>query len=108
MTEVAPLKLRGAVGVLCQIGITSGVLAGQILSLSWVLGTKESWHIMLAAFAPLCLIALGITWILPESPKFLYIIKGRKETAIKGQYYAGEIYISPVAKGRPRKVNGDS
>ncbi|XP_012269365.2 solute carrier family 2, facilitated glucose transporter member 1-like isoform X2 [Athalia rosae] len=83
MTETAPLKLRGAVGVLCQLGITGGVLVGQILSLSYTLGTKELWHVMLAAFSPLSLISLGLLYVLPESPKYLYVIKGREGDAIK-------------------------
>lgn len=83
MTEIAPLKLRGAVGVLCQLGITCGVLMGQIAGLKTVLGTSESWHIMLASFSPLCVAALLVTIALPESPKYLYIIKGEQEKALK-------------------------
>nr|XP_012234810.1 PREDICTED: solute carrier family 2, facilitated glucose transporter member 1-like isoform X2 [Linepithema humile] len=83
MTEIAPLKLRGAVGVLCQLGITCGVLVGQIAGLETVLGTPESWHIMLAAFSPLCVAALLLTIVLPESPKYLYIIKGEQGKALK-------------------------
>ncbi|EZA58672.1 Solute carrier family 2, facilitated glucose transporter member [Ooceraea biroi] len=83
MTEVAPLKLRGAVGVLCQLGITCGVLMGQVAGLETVLGTPESWHVMLASFSPLCLAALLLTIVLPESPKYLYIIKGEQGKALK-------------------------
>ncbi|XP_012524174.1 solute carrier family 2, facilitated glucose transporter member 1 isoform X2 [Monomorium pharaonis] len=83
MTEIAPLKLRGAVGVLCQLGITSGVLMGQIAGLETVLGTTESWHIMLAFFSPLCLLALLLTITLPESPKYLYVTKGEQGKALK-------------------------
>lgn len=84
MTEIAPLKLRGAVGVLCQLGITCGVLIGQIVGLKTVLGTPESWHIMLASFSPLCGVALLVTIVLPESPKYLYIIRGKQGKALKG------------------------
>lgn len=83
MTEIAPLKLRGAVGVLCQLGITCGVLMGQIAGLKTVLGTPESWHIMLASFSPLCIAALLVTIALPESPKYLYIIRGEQGKALK-------------------------
>ncbi|KAF7408780.1 hypothetical protein HZH66_003317 [Vespula vulgaris] len=83
MTEIAPLKLRGAVGVLCQLGITSGVFLGQIAGLDTVLGTKESWHIMLAACSLLCATALLLTFALPESPKYLYIIKEQQSKALK-------------------------
>ncbi|XP_011694473.1 PREDICTED: solute carrier family 2, facilitated glucose transporter member 1-like isoform X2 [Wasmannia auropunctata] len=83
MTEIAPLKLRGAVGVLCQLGITCGVLMGQVAGLETVLGTPESWHIMLASFSPLCLAALLLTIVLPESPKYLYITRGEQGKALK-------------------------
>ncbi|XP_033218937.1 solute carrier family 2, facilitated glucose transporter member 1-like isoform X2 [Belonocnema kinseyi] len=82
MTELAPLRLRGAVGVLCQLGITTGVLLGQIVGLDTILGTEKLWSYMLAAFLPLCVLALPLTLVLPESPKFLYVIKEQHETAI--------------------------
>lgn len=86
MTEVAPLKLRGAVGVLCQLGITCGVLLGQIASLRSVLGTEEHWNCMLAAFAPLCILALVLVSLLPESPKYLFVVKEEREKALQGLY----------------------
>lgn len=85
MIEIASLSQRGAVGVLCQLGITVGVFLGQVAGLDSVLGTKESWHIMLASFAPLCIISLVSLYILPESPKYLYIIKQEKEKATRGE-----------------------
>lgn len=84
ITEAAPIKLRGAVGVLCQLGITCGVLLGQIAGLGSVLGTKDHWNYMLAAYAPLCAAALLIMFVLPESPKYLYVVKENREDAIKG------------------------
>ncbi|XP_031849287.1 solute carrier family 2, facilitated glucose transporter member 3 isoform X2 [Nomia melanderi] len=83
MAEIAPLRLRGAVGVLCQLGVTCGVFLGQIAGLNTVLGTVNSWHYMLAAFVPLCVCALVLTiTILPESPKYLFIIKEEKQMAL--------------------------
>jgi hypothetical protein len=38
LTEIAPLSIRGAMGVLCPLGITVGVLISQILGLKSVLG----------------------------------------------------------------------
>lgn len=85
LTEVSPIKLRGAVGVLCQVGITCGVLFGQIASLESCLGNKTHWHCMLAAFGPLSLIALVLTFFLPESPKYLFVIKEDRENALQGK-----------------------
>lgn len=84
LMEIAPLKQRGAVGVLCQLGITVGVFLGQIAGLGSVLGTKEHWHFMLACYAPLCVIAIALLYVLPESPKYLFIIKQQREKAVAG------------------------
>ena len=45
--EVAPTKFRGAVGTVSQLGITIGVLVAQILGLGNVLGTYESWPLLI-------------------------------------------------------------
>ncbi|XP_051164094.1 solute carrier family 2, facilitated glucose transporter member 1-like isoform X2 [Leptopilina boulardi] len=82
LSELSPLKLRGTLGVLCQLGITIGVLLGQIVSLDTVLGTENHWSYMLAIFSPLCILSLLLTPILPESPKFLYVIKESHDKAI--------------------------
>jgi hypothetical protein len=38
LTEIAPISIRGAMGVLCPLGITVGVLVAQMLGLESVLG----------------------------------------------------------------------
>lgn len=38
LTELAPLRLRGSMGVMCPLGVTVGVLLAQIISLRNVLG----------------------------------------------------------------------
>lgn len=83
MTEVSPIAQRGAAGVICQLGITTGVFIGQIISLESILGTNNLWHIMLAAFVPLCFLSFPMLYILPESPKYLYVMKNQKDKAIK-------------------------
>lgn len=40
LTELAPLELRGSTGVLCPLGVTIGVLAGQIVSMRDLLGIQ--------------------------------------------------------------------
>jgi SP family facilitated glucose transporter-like MFS transporter 3 len=94
MTEIAPIRLRGAVGVLCQLGITCGVLLGQIAGLDSVLGTKYYWNYMLAAFVPLCLMALFLTFFLPESPKYLFVVMENSESALQGLSLIIVIFIN--------------
>lgn len=40
LTEISPVSIRGAMGVLCPLGITVGVLVAQILGLKSVLGNS--------------------------------------------------------------------
>ncbi|KAK0179194.1 hypothetical protein PV327_008008 [Microctonus hyperodae] len=98
MMEIAPLRQRGAVGVFCQLGITVGVFLGQVAGLDSVLGTTNSWHIMLASFAPLCIIAFILLYFLPESPKYLYLIKHKKEEAIQGLLRLRNVHINLLQK----------
>nr|XP_023019299.1 solute carrier family 2, facilitated glucose transporter member 1-like isoform X2 [Leptinotarsa decemlineata]XP_023019300.1 solute carrier family 2, facilitated glucose transporter member 1-like isoform X2 [Leptinotarsa decemlineata]XP_023019301.1 solute carrier family 2, facilitated glucose transporter member 1-like isoform X2 [Leptinotarsa decemlineata]ARI45057.1 glucose transporter 1 [Leptinotarsa decemlineata] len=83
LTELAPISLRGAMGVLCPLGITIGVLLGQIISIHDVLGTKDLWSYCMAAYVlPLFFSTLTLP-ILPESPKYLFVIKKSPNMALK-------------------------
>ncbi|KAJ4430980.1 hypothetical protein ANN_19573 [Periplaneta americana] len=83
LTEIAPLSIRGAMGVLCPLGLTVGVLVAQILGLQSVLGQQETWHYLLGLFALLTLLSMVALPFLPESPKYLYIVRGQEEKGIK-------------------------
>lgn len=84
LTEIAPLSIRGAMGVLCPLGITVGVLVAQILGLESVLGNEDSWHYLLGLFAVVTLLSMLAFPFIPESPKYLYIVRGQEERGIKG------------------------
>ncbi|CAD7013844.1 unnamed protein product [Ceratitis capitata] len=81
LAEVAPLSMRGALGVFCPIGLTVGVLVAQILSLRTVFGNADQWHIALSLYIIIVLICYAPMKYYPESPKWLYIMKGDKEGA---------------------------
>lgn len=83
LTELAPLAQRGQLGVLCSMGVTGGVVVGQIFSLHEVFGTEELWHFSLSSFAILVVICFLPYMAYPESPKYLYIVVGKKDEAIK-------------------------
>lgn len=64
--------------------ITISILVSQILGLESVLGTEDSWPILLAIT-----IVPGIFQVLtlpfcPESPKYLLVSKGKEVAAQKG------------------------
>eukprot|EP00045_Choanoeca_perplexa_P002742 m.26240 g.26240 ORF g.26240 m.26240 type:complete len:478 (+) comp11677_c0_seq2:45-1478(+) len=71
LAAIAPYAYKGAVGTMTQLGVTSGLFLSQILSLSSIWGTANSWRLLLGlplVFAAVQTLALAI---LPESPVWL-------------------------------------
>lgn len=85
LIELAPLSLSGTMGVLCSMGVTGGVVVGQVFSLTEVFGSEELWHYALSFYAVLVLVAFLSYFWWPESPKYLYVIAGQKERAKEGE-----------------------
>ncbi|KAJ3642404.1 hypothetical protein Zmor_025196 [Zophobas morio] len=83
LTELAPSLLRGSMGVLCPLGVTFGVLVGQVLSLYKILGNEEFWPHLLAFYLLPLLICSFLLIFLPESPKYLFIVKKQPHLAIQ-------------------------
>ncbi|KAH8372989.1 hypothetical protein KR009_009609 [Drosophila setifemur] len=81
LSEVAPMALRGTLGVFCAVGVTGGVVVGQVFSLADVFGTADLWHYALSAYMGLILVCYLPSYMFPESPKFLYIVKGNRAAA---------------------------
>nr|CAD7570923.1 unnamed protein product [Timema californicum] len=82
LTEIAPLSIRGAMGVLCPLGLNVGVIIAQILGLKQILGTMETWHYLLSLYVLLILVSAIALPFLPESPKYLYVVRGEEEKGI--------------------------
>ncbi|KAK9739171.1 Sugar transporter [Popillia japonica] len=82
LTELAPLHLRGAMGVMCPLGVTFGVLLAQIMSLRNVLGTETTWPSLLSFYVILVILCSIAFPFLPESPKYLYVVKKQPKRAI--------------------------
>lgn len=81
LSEIAPLALRGTLGVFCAVGLTAGVVVGQIFSLRSVFGSESHWHIALSFYVILVIVCYIPFFMYPESPKYLYIVKEDKEEA---------------------------
>lgn len=47
LSEVSSLHIRGALGVLHQLGVVCGILLSQILGFPEILGTDDYWEILL-------------------------------------------------------------
>ncbi|XP_068896897.1 solute carrier family 2, facilitated glucose transporter member 1-like isoform X3 [Tenebrio molitor] len=91
LTELAPRPLRGPMGVLCPLGVTFGVLVGQVLSLSQILGNENYWPHLLACYLLPLLVCSVVLIFLPESPKYLFIIKKQPHLAIKQLAYIRDV-----------------
>ena len=46
-SEVAPVSMRGAIGVLNQLAVTVGISISQILGLTEILGDEYYWPLLL-------------------------------------------------------------
>ncbi|XP_073943577.1 solute carrier family 2, facilitated glucose transporter member 3-like isoform X2 [Choristoneura fumiferana] len=83
LSELAPPALTGAMGVACPMGVNVGVLVGQVMGLDFLLGGVDLWPYLLAAYAVLVIICIPFLFILPESPKYLYVVKREEEFALQ-------------------------
>lgn len=50
-----------------------------------VSGRAEDWPYLLSVYALLVIICLPLLFILPESPKYLFVVKKNEERALKGK-----------------------
>ncbi|KAG1935622.1 solute carrier family 2, facilitated glucose transporter [Pimephales promelas] len=77
--ESAPKNLRGAVAFSSAVFTALGILMGQIMGLTEVLGSESLWPYLLASNALPGLVQLiTLPWF-PESPRYLLIDRGDRE-----------------------------
>ncbi|XP_017669512.1 PREDICTED: solute carrier family 2, facilitated glucose transporter member 11 isoform X3 [Lepidothrix coronata] len=82
LAESAPKKLRGAVALTSASFTALGLVLGQVVGLRELLGREESWPFLLASNVVPALIQLtALPWF-PESPRYLLIDRGDKESCI--------------------------
>uniref|UniRef100_A0A8B9W069 Major facilitator superfamily (MFS) profile domain-containing protein n=1 Tax=Anas zonorhyncha TaxID=75864 RepID=A0A8B9W069_9AVES len=82
LAESAPKKLRGAVALTSASFTALGLVLGQVVGLRELLGGEESWPFLLASNAVPALIQLmALPWF-PESPRYLLIDRGDRESCV--------------------------
>ncbi|XP_019394650.1 PREDICTED: solute carrier family 2, facilitated glucose transporter member 11-like isoform X3 [Crocodylus porosus] len=80
--ESAPKKIRGAVALTSASFTALGLVLGQVFGISELLGGEESWPLLLASnVVPALIQMVTLPW-LPESPRYLLIDRGDKESCI--------------------------
>ncbi|XP_046390483.1 solute carrier family 2, facilitated glucose transporter member 1-like [Ischnura elegans] len=82
LTEIAPIGLRGFMGVLCPLGLSAGVLVAQVFGFSFMLGNESSWHYLIGLYILLTIPSIILFYYLPESPKYLFVVKGLKDEGL--------------------------
>ncbi|GFR60731.1 solute carrier family 2, facilitated glucose transporter member 2 [Elysia marginata] len=71
LAEISPVQARGAVGVLHQLALVTGMLTAQVLGFPVLLGTERCWHILLGLTALPSFLQALILPFSPESPRYL-------------------------------------
>ncbi|EPB74288.1 transporter, major facilitator family protein [Ancylostoma ceylanicum] len=89
LQEVSPLSIRGMASFLCEIGYGAMVVLGMVLGMSAVLGGALD-ILMLVPLVPLTLSLIFLMFI-PETPKFLMIMRGDREKALRSlEFFRGD------------------
>uniref|UniRef100_A0A8C2SPP3 Solute carrier family 2, facilitated glucose transporter member 4 n=2 Tax=Coturnix japonica TaxID=93934 RepID=A0A8C2SPP3_COTJA len=106
--EIAPTRLRGALGTLHQLAVVIGILGAQVLGLGALLGTAQRWPLLLGmGLCPAALQALLLPRC-PESPRFLLGTE-RRGAAMHGISFntlLGHTPHNPVPLHNPRPPIG--
>ena len=75
ITEVAPLSIRGGIGIFNQLAVVSGIFLGQILGLNGVMGSADYWPILVSFTAFPSALQTILLFALPESPRYVFFKK---------------------------------
>jgi hypothetical protein len=86
ISEIAPLNLRGGLGVVNQLAVTVGLLLSQVLGIEQILGTPDGWPLLLGLAVCPAVLQLILLPICPESPRYLLISRQREDDARKGLF----------------------
>lgn len=82
ISEIAPPKFRGRMGISFQLNIVIGILAAYI-SNYFLSGGTNDWRLMLGVVAVPALLFLVLLVFTPETPRWLILWRGKTEEAKK-------------------------
>ncbi|XP_034531148.1 solute carrier family 2, facilitated glucose transporter member 2 [Notolabrus celidotus] len=81
--EIAPKAYRGALGALHQLAVVVGILISQVIGLDFVLGNDTMWPLLLGLSGSPAVLQSFLLPLCPESPRYLYILRGQEQEARK-------------------------
>ncbi|XP_012160829.1 solute carrier family 2, facilitated glucose transporter member 1-like isoform X1 [Ceratitis capitata] len=81
LLECAPIHLRGSAGVFTLLGITGGIVMGQVFSLQQVFGNEDYWDLALSFYVSCVLFGFAPSFWFPESPSWLMKVRKNEELA---------------------------
>lgn len=92
ISELAPIKVRGAIGTIQQIFIGLGMTMAFVLTLPELLGTEALWPVAVAVPGVAALIQFIVLTQVHDSPKFLLLTKQNREASLQSlQFYKGHL-----------------
>ncbi|KAK9533926.1 hypothetical protein VZT92_009014 [Zoarces viviparus] len=84
--EIAPKAYRGALGTLHQLAAVIGILISQVIGLDFVFGNDDMWPLLLGLSGAPAVLQTFLLPLCPESPRYLYIIRGKEQEAKESLY----------------------
>ncbi|CAF96999.1 unnamed protein product [Tetraodon nigroviridis] len=98
VVECAPKHHRGAVVFISAVFTALGLMMGQIVGLTKLLGTEPLWHYLLASNALPGLIQLFTLPWFPKSPRYLLIDRGDRAACVRAlrRFNGGDVPISEM------------
>lgn len=75
LAEISPVQARGAIGVVHQLALVTGMLTAQVLGFPVLLGTERSWHVLLGLTAVPSFAQAVVLPFCVESPRYLLTVK---------------------------------
>lgn len=110
IAEIAPANRRGRLVVLYQLSLVVGIFAAYLSNFMIGGMHADDWRWMLGVEALPALLFLLLTFVLPESPRWLLQIKGDKQKAIEilkklganTAHELSQLTVEKVKTGQPR------
>ena len=86
LSEISPVALRGATGVMHQLCVTIGILVAQLLGFRQLMGVASLWHFLLGLpIVPSILGGLVLLFFFPETPRALLTTNKDEDAAREGK-----------------------